>query len=327
MRYLVSIILPVYAVSEYIERCILSVIHQTYNCLECIIVDDASPDDSIEMCERMIAEYDGPIRFKIVHHERNRGLSAARNTGIAVAIGDYCFFLDSDDELPTDSIENLLRPILNDASIEIVLGSYARRTGTKIPQQEKFLKKRDVASWKSVRDYVFSGGGYYVRAWNRLIKRDFLIRHQLYFKEGLLYEDNSWSFFVLKHLQHLYVIPDVTYVYCRRNDSILSSTNKEDSARHLGMNYDVIVSNLTEGEKAREAAYYMKGFCYMCISHLEKREFRRIANKFKKALWEELYLRDWFILNVVTFMARFQWGRYLFLWAANKVRGRMVTPN
>ena len=84
----VSIIIPVYNVSAYIERCIKSVINQTYYDIECIIVDDATPDDSITKCEQMIAAYDVPIRFSILHHQQNRGLSAARNTGTEVATGE-----------------------------------------------------------------------------------------------------------------------------------------------------------------------------------------------------------------------------------------------
>lgn len=318
----VSIIIPVFKVSAYVERCIRSVMHQAYNNIECIIVNDASPDDSISKCERLIAEYDGPIRFHIIWHEKNRGLSAARNTGMDAATGDYCFFMDSDDELLPESIEKLVCPIKNAPTIEMVVGNYALLKGVSYQSINKIKEERELTNWDAVRDYCFCGNGIYSTAWNRLTKRDFLIRHQLYFKEGLLYEDNSWSFFVLKHLQHLYIIPDVTYIYCRRSGSILSSTNIEVSALHRGLNYDIIVNNLTEGERAREAAYYMKRFCYLCISHLEQREFRIIANKFKKALWEERCLKDWLALNVVVFLSIFQWGKNLFLWAANKVKGR-----
>ena len=96
---MVTIIIPVYQVSAYVERCILSVMDQDYDAIECIIVDDATQDDSIEQCERLIERYNGPILFKILHHQYNRGLSAARNTGTDAASGDYLYYLDSDDEI------------------------------------------------------------------------------------------------------------------------------------------------------------------------------------------------------------------------------------
>lgn len=94
---MVSVIIPVYQVSNYVERCLKSVMSQTYTDIECIIVDDATKDDSIVKCERLIVEYGGPIKFRILHHEYNRGLSAARNTGTKVAEGEYLYYLDGDD--------------------------------------------------------------------------------------------------------------------------------------------------------------------------------------------------------------------------------------
>ena len=86
----VSIIVPVYNVAHYIEDCLRSVMRQTYKgSMECLVVDDCGTDDSMSIVERMIAEYDGPIQFKILRHEHNRGLSAARNTGTMQATGDY----------------------------------------------------------------------------------------------------------------------------------------------------------------------------------------------------------------------------------------------
>lgn len=105
----ISIVVPVYNVSLYVERCVRSVMAQTYPVLECILVDDASPDDSIAKCEKLIAAYDGAISFVVLHHERNRGLSAARNTGTDAAQGDYIYYLDSDDEITPDCIEKVER--------------------------------------------------------------------------------------------------------------------------------------------------------------------------------------------------------------------------
>ena len=102
---LVSVIIPVYQVSDYVERCLLSVMNQTYQNIECIIVDDCSTDDSVAKCDRLISTYKGPIKFQILHHERNRGLSAARNTGTDAATGEYIFYLDSDDEITDETFD------------------------------------------------------------------------------------------------------------------------------------------------------------------------------------------------------------------------------
>ena len=120
----ISIIVPVYNVEPYIEDCLKSVAAQTYNGeIECIIVNDCTPDDSCAVIERFINGYDGAIDFKLLHHTVNRGLSAARNTGIDAATGDYIYFLDSDDEIMPECIEVLAEPLKN-KKYDFVIGDY-----------------------------------------------------------------------------------------------------------------------------------------------------------------------------------------------------------
>lgn len=210
VEIVVSIIIPVYKASEYIERCLKSVMNQTYGSIECIMVDDASPDDSMDKCEELISKYAGSIRLKILHHEKNRGLSAARNTGTDAATGNYIFYLDSDDELPEDAIEKLVKPVLRDATVEMVMGNHQRISDGDVNpallQPMKMQREQDLASSDDVRHYFYCERGFYGNAWNRLIKREFITQNKLVFKEGLLWEDHLWSFFVMKHLRHLYII-------------------------------------------------------------------------------------------------------------------------
>ena len=120
---LISIVIPVFNVEIFISECLQSVIRQTYTGpLECIVVDDCGTDKSIEIAEQLIAEYDGPIDFKVLHHDHNRGLSAARNTGMDAAKGDYVYFLDSDDWISDDCIEKLAKPLQNEV-FDVVVGN------------------------------------------------------------------------------------------------------------------------------------------------------------------------------------------------------------
>ena len=93
----VSIIIPVYNVAKYIERCLLSVLNQTWPDLEVILVNDCTPDNSMEIVRRVVASHPRGAVVRCLEHEENRGLSAARNTGISASVGDYLYFLDSDD--------------------------------------------------------------------------------------------------------------------------------------------------------------------------------------------------------------------------------------
>lgn len=104
---LISIIIPVYNVAPYIEKCLETVISQSYENLEIILVDDCGSDNSMDIVRDFCSSHIG--NFVLLNHERNRGLSVARNTGVKHAKGDYLFFLDSDDELPKDAIRNFVQ--------------------------------------------------------------------------------------------------------------------------------------------------------------------------------------------------------------------------
>ncbi len=122
---LISIVIPVYNVEPYIADCLKSVMRQTYQGpMECIVVNDACTDKSMTIAKELIAGYEGPIVFKVLRHEKNRGLSAARNMGTVAATGDYLFYVDSDDYLSDDCLEVLARP-LHEKPYDMVVGNFA----------------------------------------------------------------------------------------------------------------------------------------------------------------------------------------------------------
>lgn len=284
----VSIIIPVYNVSAYIERCIKSVINQTYYDIECIIVDDATPDDSITKCEQMIAAYDGPIRFSILHHQQNRGLSAARNTGTEVATGEYLYYLDSDDEITLDCIEKLLKPMMEDNSIEIVQGNHIEERDGKEMIYYKGKSPILILNNGEIYKHYFKYHHIITTAWNKLMKRSFIIRFQLYFKEGILFEDRHWMFYVQKHLKKAYICKDITYYYHIRPHSITRGKEKT-----IGKSYHIIyqdiLNHLTRGHEKTELSGYAYGFCKPYCIYVNEvpalkdtyNLYRQLAKRFK----------------------------------------------
>lgn len=312
---LVSVIIPVYQVSDYVERCLLSVMNQTYQNIECIIVDDASPDDSIDKCKRLIDEYVGPIKFRILHHKLNRGLSAARNTGTNAATSEYIFYLDSDDELTPDCLEKLSQPALMDASIEMVLGYYEYISDEHPTEnnKQKSTTEEKFDSLEAVRDYFYSRKGWYpVTAWNKLIRKDFLKENHLFFIEGLLYEDNPWTFNVIQYLKHFYIIPAVTYLHYSRPNSIVNGTSQEKTAQHFGLVYEEISMNFTSGEESREAAYYVRKFCHHYLNNPQKTSYKRSSLYFKKALNDGHHKKELVFLFLTEQASKTSIGRFLF---------------
>ncbi len=232
----VSIIVPVYNVSAYVERCWESLVKQTYKDLEILFIDDCGTDDSVEKLQKLIDTHPG-IYCKILHHDHNRGLSAARNTGLMAATGDYVYFLDSDDDITEDCIERLVAPVMND-EIDIVVGNYRVVGGE--AHSPLLLDSGLLDSSKDVLA-SYAAGKWYVMAWNKLCRRDFLIDNNLFFREGLIHEDVLWTFQVACKAQSLYVCNDVTYNYNVRGASIMTSMSIERDLRVYLDVFDAIV--------------------------------------------------------------------------------------
>lgn len=239
----VSIIIPVYNVSKYIERCLLSALNQTWKDLEIILVDDCTPDDSIEIAKRIAGAH---VRGEIVtflKHEKNRGLSAARNTGIASAHGDYVYFLDSDDYLSDDSIKLLSESAMK-YTADVVVGNYqvtgAERWAPPLQLDSGVLLQNALILSSYVRHE------WYVMAWNKLVNRVYLLDNKLEFQEGIVHEDDLWSFKVACTAQTMSVVNLATYYYFMQPDSIMrapSLRNLECRVAVIGYMYDYIRSS------------------------------------------------------------------------------------
>lgn len=265
---MVSVIIPVYQVSNYVERCLCSVMAQRYTDIECIIVDDATLDDSIVKCKKLIKSYGGPIKFRIVHHEQNRGLSAARNTGTKAATGEYVYYLDGDDYISPHCIEKLVSVVNTDPSIEMVQGNCLMTSDGKesyLYRQDHSIKTKD---FDETRKEFFKNRNIYISVWNRLLKKSFIEKNQIYCREGVVYEDLLWVFYLIKHLKKTYLCNEVTYYYCLRSGSI-STVAKPDSVACYAVSFDEIFNNLTVGREKEEIKGYLYYFIKRYVSFIK----------------------------------------------------------
>lgn len=227
----VSIIVPVYNVAPYMERCWQSIRQQTYSNLEVIFVDDCGTDDSVRILESLM-ENKGRLDCRIIHHDRNRGLSVARNTGFAASTGKYVYFLDSDDDIMPDCIESLVAP-LEEYEYDFVIGDYTVvGEGGYSPL---ILPQGPLKSNKEILE-AYLDGKWYVMPWNKLCRRQFLLENELFFKERLIHEDVLWSFVMACKAQNLYVVKKPLYNYYVRSSSIMTSMSIE---KDLGIYLDV----------------------------------------------------------------------------------------
>ena len=208
---------------------------QTYQGpLECIVVDDCGTDRSIEIVEQLIAEYEGSITFRLLHHEHNRGLSAARNTGADAANGEYVYYLDSDDAISSQCIELLTRVVEGHPEVEVVQGAvesipYNKYYDLQIFKTPCFVEDND---WVRYNAFKY-GERLPVNAFNKLLKKSFLVENGLAFKEGIIHEDELWSFVLYQKVKYWAVIGDKTYLHYHRPNSIMGALTNQKRASNM----------------------------------------------------------------------------------------------
>lgn len=216
---LVSVIVPVYNVEQYLDECLNSIRQQTYENLEIIIVEDCSTDNSLNT----LIKYLEDSRVKLIQHEKNSGLSAARNTGIDAAKGDYIMFVDSDDLVHLSLIELCVKyVIVNDADL-ITYNFKAFEDGIKLNPQ---LDLSDVDNLKVLEQ----GDNYFNQqhfAWLKFIRTSLVKSKRLYFPIGLYYEDWPFHWELGLVANKKYHIPAELLLYRQRKTSITGSSGKK----------------------------------------------------------------------------------------------------
>ena len=229
MEPLISIIVPIYKVEKYLERCIQSIIEQTYKNLEIILVDDGSPDNCPQICD----EYAKKDTRIVVIHQKNGGLSSARNAGLDIAKGEYIGFVDSDGYISRDMYEVLYNAIkATKAEIAICNYNKVNEHGEEVKREIQgeiiediitFNKEeaiKEILHAKIIKCYV----------WQKLFKKECF--ETLRFPEGKNYEDIAISITCLENVNKIVGINKHEYYYLYREDSIdrtKSEKNIEDA--------------------------------------------------------------------------------------------------
>ena len=236
----VSIIIPVYNTEQYLPRCIDSILGQSFTDFELLLIDDGSTDGSAKICDAY-AEKDSRIR---VLHKENGGVSSARNLGLNEAKGEWVVFVDSDDWISDNCIKLLTEPLRN-KEFDIVVGDY--RIIGEFPYNLE-LSLPEGAYHETGITHTFCNGGIYIMSWNKLYRKEFLLKNQLAFEEGKVHEDEILAFEISCLEKSFYVVKSVTYYYRIRENSI--ATIKD---RHLKLQrYIAVFQSIKEKVKRYE---------------------------------------------------------------------------
>lgn len=235
-KVLVSVLVPIYNVEKYIERCALSLFNQTYNDLEFIFVDDCTSDSSLEILNSIIAQF-SHLRnsIKIIRHEENRGLAEARNTAIKYASGDFIIHVDSDDYLELNTIELSVKK-QKEKNADIVsfgcLREYKSYTIRQIPPHYKDSFQMCVSLLQKKVN---------VGIWGRLIRRSLYIDNNVKVKRGCnMGEDFQVTPILAYYAKTVDVLEEALYHYDCTNESAYTSFFSVDKSNQCWQSYKVV---------------------------------------------------------------------------------------
>jgi glycosyltransferase involved in cell wall biosynthesis len=236
---LVSIIIPVYNVERYLSDCITSVLMQEYTNFECILVDDGSTDKSSILCDEFARR---DRRIQVIHKE-NGGLSDARNTGLYKAVGMYVMFMDSDDFWSSKNIlTNLVSLFDNNTNCDFIQFNcfYYYDKKQKYKAWARYSDSMNIPGAKNKKIIeLISRGQFPMSAWLKIIKREFLIKNNIHFIQGIISEDIPWFLEIIDKSSDFLFVNEYYYMYRKQVNNSISSSFSEKRYRDL---YDIIVS-------------------------------------------------------------------------------------
>lgn len=244
----ISVIVPIYNVEAYIRRCLESILAQTWKDFELLCVNDCTPDGSMAVVDELIERYPGKVRR--IDNEKNLGLGASRDRGMAEARGEYLVFFDSDDYVKADFLETYERE-MEHSGADLVVGGYIRVTEGK--EQIFPIQDNEMTPWL------------YPAVWMRMYRRSFLEEHRLDFRGIRTYEDNPFNCRCMLHGAKTSVIPYCGYYYVCNPTSITRTKNGVQKYRSFSKNYWDLFEEYGESEAFRQRWEQMEYLFFTAI--------------------------------------------------------------
>lgn len=288
---LFSLIVPIYNVERYLEQCIESVLAQDYQNYELILVDDGSPDNSIDICTKYAKQYSNIVFI----HKINGGLSDARNAGIKIARGEYLMFLDSDDYWEGTSILSDLQKIIVENNPDVIFNYMSSVYPDKIINHYMNREKL-VGSFREDFKGLYQEGIYLGFTWTKIVKREVILKNQLFFIKERYFEDIPWSFSLTKYIGTYAIYQNCFYMYRRERKGAISSAVTKKNQVSLFKNLSEIFQQISEIQKKNllqglesyvNDIYQYSIKCYDLLSDDDKKAFYEEKNEISKK-WIEI---------------------------------------
>lgn len=278
----ISIIIPVYGVEKYIKQCLESVINQSYKNLEIIIINDGTEDDSMKIVEKYLSDK----RIKVINKE-NGGLSSARNIGMINSTGEYIYFLDSDDWIENNTIKKLVENV-KDTDIVGANFFYYDEVIKKRKSEKDVLKNIPIT-----KDEYLLTKNVETMVWNKLYKISFLKEKKVNFIEGIIHEDEEFTFKCYMNSPKVKYIEDYTYNYrVNRENSIMYDSKTKEKNDYSIRSLEVIIKSLNNLSKEQfgefiKLRFYLKerALKNLILKKMRKNISKEEVYKFEKKLY------------------------------------------
>ena len=298
---LISVIVPVYKVEAYLDRCVQSIVDQTYRNLEIILVDDGSPDNCGAMCDAW-AEKDS--RIKVIHKE-NGGLSDARNAGMAIATGEYMGFVDSDDYIAPEMYQMLYDRMQFDGS-DIAACGVEMVFEDGIPSQILTRSGSYILDKRAAMEAIVRESKLKHPVWNRLYKTDLI--SAILFPYKKYHEDAFWSYQAIASAENISVLEEIGYFYYQRNTSIMGQAYSEKRLDLIEAYWDEMMFVKKHHSDIFSTAIMLFGFrllyAFQCILRMENEIERQGC-----------------ILKIMPYLS--EWKKYSHLGKTENIKQRM----
>lgn len=249
----ISIIIPVYNVERYLPVCLESIVQQSIEDFEAILVDDGSTDGSGKICDEYAARYP---QFRVIHQE-NHGVAFTRNRGVSESKGEYILFLDSDDFLVPDSIPRLLE-LTSDNNLDILGFSLINVTEECNESPIKQSEMQDHVEVMSGFEYM-ARNNYVAQVWWYIVRRELIVENDIKFPVGHMLEDAAFNVRLFSRAQRMAQVPNAIYCYRQRSESIMHNRDMEHQQRLM---WDYLYAASDMGTVLNDVGSDMNIDCY-----------------------------------------------------------------
>ncbi len=292
----ISVIIPMFNAEKYLAECLDSILAQTLQNFEVIMVNDASTDGSRKIAESYLKKFGG--RLKIFDNEKNSGPGATRNKGLKLSDGEYVFFMDADDLILPNGLERMYG-IAKYFDVEFLncTGFYNMNDDGK--QQTLRQLKKPTATDESILEMNLEWrvrgllkDNFYWAPWRKLLRRDFLLRHKIFFPKGLkICEDEIWTHGLLFCAKKIVHVPLAVYLYRKSNNSLLRIERTHLQKINLFVNSIVKGQRWLDSIMGRVPFFATKPeYRYAILEHSAQRYFNQIYKNSSEVSSPEVYI-------------------------------------